>query len=168
MSLQKEYESYLMHHGVKGQRWGVRKEQRAVSKSRRKALKRVKTMSTKELDDRISRLEKEKRLRELTESEVSRGRSFVKNLLVESGRQIAKDALVGIGKYALSSIGKGFTTSKVYGTPYKTLIPSSKGFTETWKTPVRERRTYSVKRAISAFEVGEMFERAFGGGKKNK
>lgn len=147
MSLQKEYESYLMHHGVKGQRWGVRKEQRAVSKSRRKALKRVKTMSTKELNDRISRLEKEKRLRELTESEVSKGRAFIKNLLAESGRQIAKDALVGIGKYALSSIGKGFYTSRNSGQS-------------------RYTTKFSFKNAATSFEIGEMFEKAFGGKKK--
>ena len=149
MSLQTEYDNYLMHHGVKGQRWGVRKEQRAVSKSRRKALKRVKTMSTKELNDRISRLEKEKKLRELTESEVSKGRTFVKNLLVESGRQIAKDALVGIGKYAMSNIGKGFYTSKSPGQSMYTT-------------------KFSFQNAASAFEIGEMFEKAFGGGKKNK
>ena len=38
--MQKEYESYLSHHGVKGMKWGVRKEQyETLNKNQKRALK---------------------------------------------------------------------------------------------------------------------------------
>lgn len=101
----------LKHSGIKGMKWGVRRYQNpdgtltSEGKSRRKhidaqskkrsAYKNRGGLSVKELENNIKRLQLEKQFRELTESEVSPGRTYAKSIL--------KD----IGKRALSTIGTG-------------------------------------------------------------
>lgn len=108
----------LMHYGIRGMKWGVRRYQnpdgsltpagkkrekaknqrksiRDANKSHIKASKRRRTMSDAELNRRIKRLEKEKRLRELTESEVTPGRKKTKDALEKYGDR-AVSSLVGV------------------------------------------------------------------------
>lgn len=61
-----------------------------VKKNRKKASRRwnSSTMSSKELDARIARLSKEKKLRELTESEVTPGRAEAKRILKDVGKTV--------------------------------------------------------------------------------
>lgn len=107
----------LYHYGIKGMKWGVRRYQnkdgsltpagkaqernankrqarKDIAKSRKAASKNRSLMSDAELDKRIKRLEKEKRLRELTESEVSPGKSYAKKAMDRYGNQVAA-AVVG-------------------------------------------------------------------------
>ena len=107
----------LYHYGIKGMKWGVRRYQnkdgsltpagkaqernankqqarKDITKSRKAASKNRSLMSDAELDKRIKRLEKEKRLRELTESEVSPGKSYAKKAMDRYGNQVAA-AVVG-------------------------------------------------------------------------
>lgn len=99
--------STLIHYGVLGMKWGVRKDRtlsRRSAKAEKKAeIKRVKqekktaskhrgTMTDDELRARIQRLQLEKQLRELTEAEISPGRKFAKEILRESGKQALTQA----------------------------------------------------------------------------
>lgn len=61
------YETYLAHHGVKGQKWGVRrKRKKALTTSDPKVLNRYRSYLTdEELNNRINRLQIEKRAQEL-------------------------------------------------------------------------------------------------------
>lgn len=104
----------LTHHGILGMKWGIRrtpaqlgrkkslsgneegtkkaggKEKASSGNSGRKS---IKDMTDSELKEMISRLELEKRYRELSKSEEqvrsAKGRDFVADVLEKSGKNIA-------------------------------------------------------------------------------
>lgn len=130
----------LEHHGIKGMRWGVRKQResgrerpkkkkslirqfRSVAKTRRsqrKAAKRVAVLSDEELQARINRLRKEKELRELTESEVAPGRKAIKDIAKSAGKSLATAAVTGGLWYLAKGFAKGFKKSSEGKTTYDT------------------------------------------------
>ena len=101
-------ENSLQHHGVKGQKWGVRrtpeqlgrrkltrKKNRFLSgkqKSESNSKKNVKDMTDDEIRTKINRLELEKRYKDLLKAENqsrnSRGKAFVTDILEKSGKNI--------------------------------------------------------------------------------
>lgn len=107
----------LVHYGVLGMRWGVRRtpaqlarargerssslSSRTNSSSSSSTRKRARDMSDDELKTRINRLELEKKYKDLSRETVSRGRSFAtrvverigENTLVNLGTQAANHAL---------------------------------------------------------------------------
>ena len=104
----------LMHHGIKGQKWGIRRFQNtdgtytAEGKLRRKeenysesgrktktSRKERRQMTTAELKKRKERLELEKKVKELEKDVNSTGVSWV------------NDALKSIGKKTLVQVGTG-------------------------------------------------------------
>lgn len=117
----------LYHHGVKGMKWGVRKQKvktsinkrraqnkqlRSIKKKRRQADRLRSTLSDRELDSRVKRLEKEERLHNLTKNNVNRGKTETGKILKRAGTTIATAALVGAGTYVLSK-GSGKVADKV-------------------------------------------------------
>lgn len=85
---------YLEHHGIKGQKWGIRRFQKkdGTRTSAGKARYRNTTarerhrMSDEELNRRVGRLKKEKELRDL---ELDVGRSTAHKILAASGKAAA-------------------------------------------------------------------------------
>lgn len=127
----------LMHYGIRGMKWGIRRYQnkdgtltaagkqrdraqnrkqarKEINKSRKSASKNRSLMSDAELDRRIKRLEKEKKLRELTESEVSPGKSYAKKAMDRYGSQVAA-AFVGAGAGMAIKAGKSYLDKRGLG-----------------------------------------------------
>ena len=105
----------LYHHGIKGQKWGVRRfqnpdgtltdagkrrsraEDRAVRNESKKQrmwnAKNASQLSDKELTDQILRLQREKQLKDLTDQTVAPGRKHTKDLLTRFGDQALSAAV---------------------------------------------------------------------------
>lgn len=108
----------LKHYGVKGMRWGVRKDrkQSADSKTaetlRRKSLSE---MSNKELQTLNQRLNLERQYNSLTEKKTSRGAKIVKDALAEIAKEQLKDAVKKYAPVLLESFKDGYTAGTSAG-----------------------------------------------------
>jgi hypothetical protein len=99
-------DNWLEHAGVKGMRWGVRKETKTSAKSTgnqngTKYSKPVQKLSDTELSRRVKRLETEKRYKELTAPQVSRGKKIVMDSLIQIGQGIIVPTAIKYGTQAL-------------------------------------------------------------------
>lgn len=115
-----EKSEYLEHYGVKGMKWGVRRtpeqlgykkmprhtgkkkptKQQRIRADRVKAYENRRLLSDDELRARITRLELEKRFRELSDQDLHHGREVVKDILGVAGSQTAKTVTAGTMLYA--------------------------------------------------------------------
>lgn len=89
-----EYNNYLTHHGVKGMKWGVRRNRRKSANvhedySRAHSKKRVEEMSDKELRERNNRLQMERQYNELNKKKVSKGRKWATGVVVAAATTVA-------------------------------------------------------------------------------
>ena len=110
------YESgnYLAHHGIKGQKWGVRRFQNpdgtrtVAGKKREKANREIdheklvkstdaetlyknrSQLSDRELQDRLNRLRNEHELKRMADNS-SNGKSSAKKILKDNGKELAKE-----------------------------------------------------------------------------
>jgi len=80
-----------------------RQQIRDVKKQRKEDARKRTLLSDKELDAKLERLSKEKRLKELTDSEVSPGKKFVSDVMGTSGRKIAVAALTTAAAVAVAN-----------------------------------------------------------------
>ena len=130
-------ERELYHHGIKGQKWGIRRYQNpdgtltALGKKREKEdihedykkvhdKKSVKYMSDEELQNRNKRLQMEKQYQNMTKK-TNKGKKIVTALITTAGtitalegaykiyKRIGNSAIDKIGDWIISDLNKGFS-----------------------------------------------------------
>lgn len=115
-------ETFLGHHGIKGQKWGVRRKNPSGPSSedaqRHGAARRKKTheLSDKELREVVNRINMEQQYRRMSPTKADKGRKAIKSVLAVAG---TVNALL-----ALSSTPVGKAASKALVTAVSNSLKS--------------------------------------------
>lgn len=120
------YEDYLAHHGIKGQKWGVRRFQNpdgtrtALGKKRERSknvdhdevvkstnpkelYKNRNQLSDKELQDRLNRVRNEQALEQMAKAKTIEGKRMAKQIIIDSGKEALKEAAKGAARGAVAA-----------------------------------------------------------------
>lgn len=113
-----DVDDFLAHYGVPGMRWGVRRgvvkagsertnKETKVRANRKVARRRRQTLSDKNLDQLVKRLEQEKKLKNLLDEDLAPGRTATKKLLSSATGKVAGAVLAGAGVWAVKTAFEG-------------------------------------------------------------
>ena len=101
----------LSHYGVPGMRWGKRKGFSGISRKEQASrdrridfAQRRRTISDRDLDGLVKRLEQEKKLRNLVDEDLSPGRTFVSKTIKSAGNKIAPAIAAGTAMYVVRGV----------------------------------------------------------------
>ncbi len=115
----------LRHHGIQGQKWGVRRFQNkdgsltaagkkrvkdtssTVKDERKEASKNRRNLSDADLKKRIERMKLEKEMKDLTDADLSPGKKFISEVLSTSGKRVATTVVTGAALYATKAALEG-------------------------------------------------------------
>jgi hypothetical protein len=118
----------LQHFGIIGMKWGRRRGESDISGSsgkikspeaqekanRRSDVKNRRQLSDKDLLEKIGRLEKEKKLRELTDAEINPGKTATLDIMKSAGTKVATTVLAGAALYGVqAALTKSFNPAEM-------------------------------------------------------
>lgn len=84
-------DDFLAHHGIKGQRWGIRRERGpGGTVSSNPSAKSIRRLSDADLRDAVNRMQLERQFQQLSAERVQKGDSFTKALLKDIGKRQVK------------------------------------------------------------------------------
>lgn len=101
----------LTHYGVKGMKWGVRKDRVKERISRTRKLRNRRIMSDEELRKSLNRLQMEKQYRKLAAEDLAPAQTAVANLLGKIGTTALMAAAGSVG----AKLAKEYIKNKIGG-----------------------------------------------------